>query len=61
MQLAPCPVPGTGYIELERWSGLREKEKNFDGMIYFPYFYNILSQPSNYHARHNMKKLLTLL
>ncbi len=61
IQLTPCPVPETGYIELERWSGLREKEQIFDGKVYFSYFYNILSQPSNCHTRRNQKKLLTLL
>ncbi len=34
IQLAECPVPETGYLELERWSGLTEKERIYEGIAY---------------------------
>ncbi len=33
IQLAACPVPETGYIELERWSGIQERQHIYDGIL----------------------------
>ncbi len=34
IQQAECPAPEIGYLELERWSGLIEKELIYDGKTY---------------------------